>query len=275
MISVNYLIDKFGTINNILDKSSFRSNVLVKVPTLTKLIDNIFAQVFGKIDNTIYKYFESRLISDPDTDIRFTMCSEKGEKDILVVSPFVIDKASIKDDGGILKNIKNIVDTVECEGRRYVILIPLLDDDYKMKDLALGLTEFFAQAYGGIKDGYYDLDSVKNLLKGLCITRYIMANSEDHQDSEDEYRSTSADFMISISATMIDKIHFDIHSDEYHYQYQNLIYRKSNEYASLILNLMNSARFYSDLYDLVELNGLEAKMVSAGITDATTFTILF
>lgn len=274
MINVDYLIDKFGTINNILDKSSFRSNVLVKNPTLTKLIDNIFAQVFGKNDDSVYRYFESRLMSDPDTEIRYTMCSEKGQKEILIVAPFIIDKNSIKDDNGRLKNIKNIVDTVECEGRRYVILIPLLDDDYIVRDLTIGLIEFFAQAYGGIKDGFYDIDSVKNLLKALCIVRYIMANSKSTTDSESTYDTGSTDFMISMSAKMIDDIHYDIHSDEDHYKVQNLIYRRSEEYANLILHLMKFSMFYDDLYSFVELNGLQKQMVSEGISDAATFKVL-
>ena len=138
------------------------------------------------------------------------------------LAPFVIDKASIPDEKDILRNTKNIVDTIECEGRRYTILIPFLDDDYKMRDLALGLTEFFAQAYGGIKDGFPDMDSVMHLLKALCIVSYIMRHSKKYQDDGEKYSSTSTEFMISISEEMIDKVHYA----EEKYANQNLIYNQ-------------------------------------------------
>ena len=266
MINVNYLTDKFGTIDNILDKSSFKSNVLVKNSLLVNLIDNIFSQVFGWEDIT-YEYFQAMLISDPDTNIRYTMCSQKGEKEILVVAPFVIDKASIPDEKDILRNTKNIVDTIECEGRRYTILIPFLDDDYKMRDLALGLTEFFAQAYGGIKDGFPDMDSVMHLLKALCIVSYIMRHSKKYQDDGEKYSSTSTEFMISISEEMIDKVHYA----EEKYANQNLIYKRSKEYAEMMDHLMELSGREVDLYDYVEINGLQMIMAIYEIPEAATF----
>lgn len=172
MINVNYLIDSFGTIANILNENCFRSRVLVKDKILCKLVHNTLDQVFAE-DEAAKHYFDYNLVVEPDYDIRYTHCSQNGKNEILSVIAFDISEGDIDLSKFGAAN-RNIVDTVEYNGRRYTTLIILMTDDYNGLNFVSGLLEFFAQAFGFDANDGNSLNNIMAFCKSLGIVNLVI-----------------------------------------------------------------------------------------------------
>lgn len=198
MISVNTILTKFGSIENILDKSSFRSNVLLKNYNLAMHVHNILSMAF-KNSKECEDYFNDLFIVTPDYDIRYTMCAQSDQEDILVVVPIMIDEDSVVAKN--LEDVRNIVDTAYFDNKRYIIMIAFLTSDYEKINIATGLMEMFIQMYGGIHN-WRDRDTILAFFKSVCLVNCIM---EEYHDTQFTY--------IAIG-TIIDIVHKNIDMDD-------------------------------------------------------------
>ena len=250
MINVNYLIDSFGTISNILEKNSFRSRVLVKDKILCKLVHNTLDQVFAK-DEAARRYFDYNLVVEPDYDIRYTHCSQNGKDEILSVIAFDISEGDI-DLNKFGSANRNIVDTVYHDGRRYTTLIILMTDDYSNFNFVMGLLEFFAQAYGFDNNNPTSLDSIMTFCKSLAIVNLI---------TKDGYPINNINTIIADAATEFVKLHgFELSDGDI------------KALASTITYIVKNC---DDMYALdhyVDFDGVKTLLVENGFSKAKTFT---
>lgn len=240
MINVNTILTKFGSIENILDKSSFRSNVLLKNYDLARHVHGILSMAFKNSKECI-DYFNDLFIITPDYDIRYTMCAQSDQEDILVVVPIMIDDDSVVAEN--LGDARNIVDTAYFDNKRYIIMIAFLTSDYEKVNITTGLMEMFIQMYGGIHN-WRDKDTIMAFFKSVCLVNCIM----------NEYHNVDV-----AAATIIDIVHKNVDMDDI------LVDR----YVEVMKYIISYCISKTDVEDYIEGDFLKELLVKKGFPVAT------
>lgn len=172
MINVNTMINSntFSSIENILDKSSFRSTEIDRDPILYKICKNMILSKSKKCDEetTMYNY-----IIDSLAYSRYVAIANNSTR--LVVVPVVINSNDIADEICSFKQ-ENYINSVTIDDRKWHILITMVTDKSTILSLATGLFYLLIMNYGGFCN-WDDHYSTINFFKAVCTIYWLFRDS--------------------------------------------------------------------------------------------------
>lgn len=179
MMNVSTMINSrtFNSIENILDKSSFRSNPITADPMLYKTCINTVSLLYREKDdkdkrNTILKSMEESryvAISNPTT--------------VITVVPVVINNEEIgrKIAGVYNCNRDNLINNNNIDGKERYTLITMVTDGSTILSLAFGLLQLFLVNYGGAESfnrwSWDNKSSIRDLFKSICTIYWIFKDN--------------------------------------------------------------------------------------------------
>lgn len=172
MINVSTMINSntFSSIENILDKSSFRSTEIDRDPMLYKICRNMILSKSKKYDEKTDMYEH---IIDSLAYSRYVAIANNSTR--LIVVPVVIDSSSVTEEICLSKQ-ENYINSITVDDRKWHILITMVTDKSTILSLATGLFYLLVMNYGGFYD-WSSANSTINFFKAICTIYWLFRDS--------------------------------------------------------------------------------------------------
>ena len=251
MMNVSTMINSrtFNSIENILDKSSFRSNPIDRDLMLYKSCINTVSLLYRrKGDKDIHD-----VILESMKDSRYVAISNPTT--VITVVPVIINNEEIGEKITSVYNYNrdNLINNNNIDGKERHTLITMITDGSTILSLAFGLLQLFLVNYGGAESftrwRWDNKSSIRDLFKSICTIYWIFKDNSCYLND-----GTGISNNKELVTALIEKF-IDVKTEEIGEPDDEIV----NLYANIVYKFFSAYYICTsdDIINLVDLGGID------------------